>query len=126
MLNNQAPKPVNKFIPPTVHYPKWAWKLDRRVYQLVLSLKEYCSFDIVVTSGFRTPEHNMRVGGVPKSAHCKGLAVDIQAKNDRERYEILGFVNEKGICRYGVYIKHIHFDIDPDLPQNVVWFEWKP
>jgi len=32
---------------------------------------------IVVTSGYRSVEHNKRIGGSGKSAHCLGKAVDI-------------------------------------------------
>jgi len=32
---------------------------------------------ITITSGFRTPQHNKDVGGVPHSLHCSGMAADI-------------------------------------------------
>ena len=32
---------------------------------------------IRINSGYRSPEHNKRVGGSPTSQHCKGEAVDI-------------------------------------------------
>jgi zinc D-Ala-D-Ala carboxypeptidase len=32
---------------------------------------------IRVNSGYRTPEHNKKVGGSPTSQHCKGEAADI-------------------------------------------------
>lgn len=49
----------------------------------VLSLIEWLNawgnenrMKLVVSSGFRTPEDNVRAGGSPKSGHCRGLAVD--------------------------------------------------
>lgn len=32
---------------------------------------------LVVLSGYRSPEHNQRVGGAPKSLHLKGMAADV-------------------------------------------------
>ena len=37
---------------------------------------------IVITSGYRNKFVNKAVGGVPNSAHTKGLAVDIHVKNE--------------------------------------------
>jgi hypothetical protein len=31
---------------------------------------------MIVTSGYRSPEHNKAIGGAPNSNHCKCLAVD--------------------------------------------------
>ena len=33
--------------------------------------------DLVVTSGFRSPERNRAVGGVPGSFHLQGRAIDV-------------------------------------------------
>jgi uncharacterized protein YcbK (DUF882 family) len=33
---------------------------------------------VVITSGYRCPEHNKAVGGVPRSPHMLGRAVDIE------------------------------------------------
>jgi len=41
-------------------------------------VRQLLNLPIVVDSGYRTPEHNAAVGGVPKSLHRKGLAVDIK------------------------------------------------
>lgn len=34
-------------------------------------------YDLVVTSGLRSPERNRAVGGVPGSLHLKGRAIDV-------------------------------------------------
>ena len=33
---------------------------------------------IIITSGYRSPEHNRRVGGASQSFHMQGLAADIE------------------------------------------------
>jgi hypothetical protein len=38
------------------------------------------NFQAVVTSDLRTADHNVKVGGVPNSAHVHGLAEDFQLK----------------------------------------------
>ena len=52
--------------------------------------REKIGVPIVVNSGYRSPEYNKSVGGVPTSQHCKGEATDIVPKmNIRKAFEIL-------------------------------------
>ena len=39
-------------------------------------IREFLAHPIIVTSGYRSPEVNRRVGGSPTSAHIQGWAVD--------------------------------------------------
>lgn len=75
----------------------------------------------VITSGKRTPEENERVMGVEASAHIKGLAVDLRCSDSVSRYKMLNALLLVGFKRLGVYDRHVHVDLDPDLPQEVVW-----
>lgn len=55
---------------------------DPELWAKVLSLttKLLClrsKFDFSVTSWFRSEAHNVEVGGLPKSLHLTGLAVDV-------------------------------------------------
>lgn len=52
--------------------------------------RELIKVPIIVNSGYRSPEYNKSVGGVPTSQHCKGEASDIVPKmNIREAFEVL-------------------------------------
>lgn len=69
-----------------------------------------------ITSGYRTPEKNAQVGGVPNSSHTKGLACDLACTDNFKRTLILkGLYN----CGTDLFIEicksHIHIDIDSSI-----------
>lgn len=69
-----------------------------------------------ITSGFRSPEKNVQVGGVPNSSHTKGLAVDLACTDNFKRTLILkGLYN----CGTDLFIEicksHIHVDMDKSI-----------
>lgn len=78
----------------------------------------------IITSGFRTQEENKRVGGVADSSHLKGLAVDLQCKNSKERYAILSGLIYAGFERIEICKDHIHTDIDKNKENCVIWLEY--
>ncbi len=41
------------------------------------ALRDIVGKPVVITSGYRTPEHNRRIGGVQDSYHTRGMAADI-------------------------------------------------
>lgn len=73
---------------------------------------------IYITSGLRP--------GDPK-AHGRGYAVDISDNQSGEpisstwRMKVLGAALMVGLTRIGDYDRHIHIDVDPTLPQDVLW-----
>jgi zinc D-Ala-D-Ala carboxypeptidase len=75
-----------------------------------------------ITSGFRTPEQNRAADGVWDSAHTRGLAVDLACFDSRARLRMISGLIMAGFIRIGVYSRHLHIDIDPTLPQDVLWF----
>ena len=85
------------------------------------TLRDYCGFPLYVTSGFRTATHNASVGGKPNSAHTRGWAADLYVGSDAERYAILDAAIELGFQRIGIGSTFVHLDLDPSLPQHVVW-----
>lgn len=74
-----------------------------------------------VTSGYRTENHNRKVGGVDSSSHLKGLAIDVACVRSNDRFEMLAALIEVGFNRIGVASTFIHVDIDKNKSQNVIW-----
>lgn len=78
-----------------------------------------CAFKI--TSGYRTPSHNEKVGGVPGSSHTVGRACDIYAPTSRQKFLVLSGLLEAGFNRIGVAKNFIHVDDDPSKSEDVIW-----
>ncbi len=71
----------------------------------------------IVTSGFRCPSHNEAVGGVPDSAHTKGLALDVVARDSAEFFQMVMGLLAAGFERIVFYPDHrVHVDADPVKP----------
>jgi len=86
-----------------------------RLVALVLDPLRGDSGAIRVTSGYRSPKVNEKVGGSPQSYHMQGLAADIQsdmfsAYELAERIEFLALPVDKVIVEYGDWV---HVQIKP-------------
>jgi uncharacterized protein YcbK (DUF882 family) len=95
--------------------------MDEELLNILDQMRSDAGIPFIITSGYRTLEHNKAVGGKPNSAHTRGLAVDISAPDSKSKYLIIreSFVN--GVSRIGIGKTFIHIDLDKSLPQNVVW-----
>lgn len=76
---------------------------------------------IKINSGYRTINHNKKVGGKSGSSHLKGLAADISCVNSMDRFKLEGILREVGFNRLGVAGTFIHVDIDKNKSPNVMW-----
>jgi hypothetical protein len=77
----------------------------------------------IITSGLRTVESNKKTGGVPDSAHLKGLAVDLACSDSFNRYKIIYGLFVGGFKRIGIAKDHIHADIDETKDQFLIFLE---
>ena len=75
-----------------------------------------------INSGYRTKEHNKKVGGKPNSAHTMGCAAD-HCVDSRNRCYILGALLEVGFNRVGIAKTFIHVDnsYDASHDEDVIW-----
>lgn len=74
-----------------------------------------------INSGYRTPEHNKKVGGTSNSAHLDGYAVDIACSDSRSRWIIVEALIMAGFNRIGIADTFIHVDNQPSKPSDVIW-----
>lgn len=86
--------------------PDICFKLDRA--------RELFGAAIIITSGYRDPEHNESAGGVKDSAHTTGMAVDIRCNDSELQKKLIWALCCAGFRRIGVYDRHIHADVRKD------------
>lgn len=84
-----------------------------------------------INSGFRTPAHNRKVGGVKNSAHTTGYAADIKCRDEDEQKVIVRACYACGFRRFGIAPNFVHVDNDP-TKRAATWYygkyrpNWKP
>jgi uncharacterized protein YcbK (DUF882 family) len=82
--------------------------------------RELAGVPFKITSGYRSPQHNLDVGGRVGSSHIKGIAVDIACVNSHERQKILTALIQVGFKRVGIGKSFLHTDLDTSKP-NAIW-----
>lgn len=74
---------------------------------------------MIVTSGFRSREHNERIGGAPNSQHLFGNAVDFVVTSSSDRYTLIKLAIQYGFTGIGIGKDYMHFDRRKITP--VIW-----
>tara|TARA_R110000824_G_scaffold171133_2_gene348651 strand:+ start:1370 stop:1720 length:351 start_codon:yes stop_codon:yes gene_type:complete len=95
--------------------------MDPVFLQLLDKARAHAQIPFRISSGYRTKEHNKKVGGVDSSAHLKGLAADIVCSNSSDRFIILNALLHVGFHRIGVHKGFIHADNDLSRDSFVIW-----
>lgn len=98
---------------------EWAHAgVDRRVKpELLEKVREVArrfGQPLTITSGFRDPNYNAKVGGAKRSQHMLHNAVDIRGSNftNEQRLKLVAIASSVGITGIGVYNdKSLHFDM---------------
>ena len=75
-------------------------------------IREAFGKPIIINSGYRSPEHNAKVGGVANSQHVKGTAADIRPEDLKDLPELQKICDEMnphgGV---GFYDTFCHVDV---------------
>jgi len=95
--------------------------MDECFLQMLDNARELYGKPMRVNSGYRTKEHNAKIGGVKNSSHILGLAADISCKSSSDRFDMLNAFMQAGFKRIGVASSFIHVDTDENKSQNIIW-----
>lgn len=77
----------------------------------------------VISSAYRSVEHELKRGRAGTSSHCKGIAVDIACSSSLNRLKIVQALLDCGAVRIGIHPKFIHVDLDYTKPQCIWLYE---
>ena len=80
-------------------------------------LRDLINKPIIITSGYRCPAYNKKIGGYSHSPHLTGEASDIQVKG-MSPITIAGIAQRIHNIRLGIYPNHLHIDICPANPSK--------
>ena len=86
-------------------------KLDPRLVKLNQAFRDRVGVPYTPNSAYRTPEHNKRVGGSPKSQHLEGKAIDIPLLKGYTIDEMADIAEEIGFDGIGKYNTFVHLDV---------------
>mgnify|MGYP003155548437 FL=1 len=105
-------------------------KMMEEFMDKLILLRETIKQPLVISSGYRSPIYNERIGGSKNSAHILGKAVDIVCSGEKaftivKLATVLGFTGI-GVQQRGEHSKRfIHLDDVPkenkDMPRPWIW-----
>jgi uncharacterized protein YcbK (DUF882 family) len=79
-------------------------------------LRDSLGKTISITSGYRSPQHNKKIGGAKDSQHVKGMAADIKVSGmtPKEVALVIEGLIEQGKMKQGgigIYPSWVHYDV---------------
>ena len=74
--------------------------IKKLVVNVIDKIQSEYGMPIYITSGYRTPEHNKKVGGVANSQHIYGEACDFTGRDFKRLLRIINEMDNKGLLNY--------------------------
>lgn len=84
--------------------------LKRDLLEKLQQLRDLAGKPVIITSGYRNPAYNLKVGGSPTSRHLRGEAADIQIPGLSPQ-QVTDLAEKVGFNGIGVYETFTHVDV---------------
>lgn len=96
--------------------------VDTQALDKLQALRDRLGKPIILTSAYRSPEHNKRVGGAKNSYHLQGVAFDVRMEN-HDPHEFEAAARAEGFTGFGYYTKSgfMHIDTGPERSWGTPW-----
>ena len=94
--------------------------MDVNFLQMLDNARTNAGIPFKINSGYRTTEHNKKVGGTKSSSHLRGLAADISCTDSNTREKITKALIKAGFNRLGIAKTFIHCDSD-NTKKPAIW-----
>ena len=83
--------------------------------------REIAGIPFVLTSAYRSPEHDRSKGRSGTGAHTLGRAVDIRCNKSRNRFLVVNALLKAGFKRVGIAKTFVHADDSVVHNSEVIW-----
>lgn len=95
--------------------------LDDKMKDFMVKLEGTLGRELVVTSGYRSPEHPIEAKKSKPGEHAEGLAVDVAAVGGAPVFEIVEAAIDLGCKRIGISRKSnfIHLGLSPNRVTSI-------
>jgi hypothetical protein len=96
--------------------------IDEQALDKLQVLRDHLGKPLVLTSAYRSPAHNKRVGGAKNSRHMQGDAFDVRMEN-HDPHEFEAAARAVGFTGFGYYPKSgfMHIDTGPARSWGTPW-----
>ena len=97
--------------------------LQPRMLDFITELEKLFGKEVVITSGFRGPDHPIEAAKKSPGEHAEGLAIDIAVTTPADFYNIVSIAQELGCERIGISRKSnfIHLGLSESRPHPTIW-----
>lgn len=90
--------------------------IDAVLADILQKIRDWASAAVTITSAYRTPQYNLKVGGASESYHVKGQAADIVVSG-KTPVQVAAFAEQIGVLGVGMYDgtagRFVHVDTRP-------------